>query len=212
MTNLRLPGQYDERLLGSLGLQGPYYNRNRWYLPGVGRYLELDPLALTAAFNGPFSPDWYGYALGNPLRWIDPQGLVVYKCCRTVHTGVPWQDAASAALGLQHCWLKTDTSACGMGPAGGGPLPNNPFGVDTQINDHSGEPPGFHCEKVDTDEDCVNSKCKKGGRTGKFGLRNNCNTWADRTIGDCQRSGSWTGGGGGGGGGSCGCRGASGGW
>ncbi len=43
VTNLRLPGQYDERLLGSLGLQGPYYNWNRWYLPGVGRYLELDP-------------------------------------------------------------------------------------------------------------------------------------------------------------------------
>jgi len=40
VTNLRLPGQYDERLLGSLGLQGPYYNWNRWYLPGVGRYLE----------------------------------------------------------------------------------------------------------------------------------------------------------------------------
>ena len=46
VTNLRLPGQYDERLLSSLGLQGPYYNWNRWYLPGVGRYLELEPLNL----------------------------------------------------------------------------------------------------------------------------------------------------------------------
>lgn len=49
MTNLRLPGQYDERLFaaaGITGLQGPYYNWNRWYLPGVGRYLELDPVAL----------------------------------------------------------------------------------------------------------------------------------------------------------------------
>jgi hypothetical protein len=25
VTNLRLPGQYDERLLASVGLQGPYY-------------------------------------------------------------------------------------------------------------------------------------------------------------------------------------------
>jgi hypothetical protein len=51
VTNLRLPGQY-ERLLRSLGLQGPYYNWNRWYLPGVGGgYLELDPLALRGQFN-----------------------------------------------------------------------------------------------------------------------------------------------------------------
>lgn len=51
MTNLRLSGQYDERLLGPLGLQGPYYSWNRWYLPGVGRYLELDPLAVKGDIN-----------------------------------------------------------------------------------------------------------------------------------------------------------------
>jgi RHS repeat-associated protein len=72
VTNLRLPGQYDERLLGSLGLQGPYYNWNRWYLPGVGRYLELDPTALGGGLNGRGAPDWYNYSLGNPLGFIDP--------------------------------------------------------------------------------------------------------------------------------------------
>jgi RHS repeat-associated protein len=77
VTNLRLPGQYDERLLGSLGLQGPYYNWNRWYLPGVGRYLELDPIALRGKFNGRYGLDWYGYALANPLRFGDPLGLSV---------------------------------------------------------------------------------------------------------------------------------------
>jgi RHS repeat-associated protein len=74
VTNLRLPGQYDERLLGSLGLQGPYYNWNRWYLPSVGRYLELDPIAKEGAFNTPLGVDWYGYASGNPMRFIDPNG------------------------------------------------------------------------------------------------------------------------------------------
>jgi RHS repeat-associated protein len=74
VTNLRLPGQYDERLLGSLGLQGPYYNWNRWYLPGVGRYLELDPIAMMGAFNGEFGPDWYTYAGNNPLSYVDPDG------------------------------------------------------------------------------------------------------------------------------------------
>ena len=80
VTNLRLPGQYDERLLGSLGLQGPYYNWNRWYLPGAGRYLELDPIALRGGMNGIYSPDWYNYALGNPLTYTDPAGLCVDAC------------------------------------------------------------------------------------------------------------------------------------
>jgi RHS repeat-associated protein len=76
VTNLRLPGQYDERLLqAGLGLAGPYYNWNRWYLPSIGRYLEPDPLALRGLFNGEFGPDWYNYASGNPLRRSDPFGL-----------------------------------------------------------------------------------------------------------------------------------------
>ena len=76
VTNLRLPGQYDERLFGSLGLQGPYYNWNRWYLPGVGRYLEPDPIAMAGGFNGEWGPDWYGYALQNPMRFTDASGLL----------------------------------------------------------------------------------------------------------------------------------------
>jgi RHS repeat-associated protein len=82
VTNLRLPGQYDERLCaaaGISGLQGPYYNWNRWYLPSAGRYLELDPqwmlLAPQPEHGGFYAPDWYGYAAGNPFRFIDPYGL-----------------------------------------------------------------------------------------------------------------------------------------
>jgi RHS repeat-associated protein len=78
VTNLRLPGQYDERLFaaaGLSGLQGPYYNWNRWYLPGLGRYLELDPVALDGEFSGPLGPEWYAYAGDNPLRFVDPAGL-----------------------------------------------------------------------------------------------------------------------------------------
>jgi RHS repeat-associated protein len=81
VTNLRLPGQYDERLLASVGLQGPYYNWNRWYLPSVGRYLELDPIAKAGGFNGEYGPDWYSYASGNPLSFTDRRGLCVEDLC-----------------------------------------------------------------------------------------------------------------------------------
>lgn len=80
VTNLRFPGQYDERLFAAAGIggmQGPYYNWNRWYLPGVGRYLELDPLALGGEINGPGYPDWYSYANANPLRYFDETGTFV---------------------------------------------------------------------------------------------------------------------------------------
>ncbi|HSN11211.1 MAG TPA: RHS domain-containing protein [Propionibacteriaceae bacterium] len=81
VTNLRLPGQYDERLLASVGLQGPYYNWHRWYLPSVGRYLELDPIALRGEFNTEFGVDWHNYANGNPLRYTDAEGLLSYDAC-----------------------------------------------------------------------------------------------------------------------------------
>lgn len=83
MTNLRLPGQYDERLFQAAGIdmKGPYYNWNGWYLPGIGRYLELDPIALLGGFNTPSGVDWYNYANGNPLRYFDPWGLYGTNDC-----------------------------------------------------------------------------------------------------------------------------------
>jgi RHS repeat-associated protein len=88
VTNLRLPGQYDERLFaaaGITGLQGPYYNWNRWYLPSMGRYLELDPIALEGGFNTEYGVDWYSYASGNPLTKTDPNGLTTYWCTSPLH-------------------------------------------------------------------------------------------------------------------------------
>jgi RHS repeat-associated protein len=100
VTNLRLPGQYDERLLGGVGLQGPYYNWNRWYLPGVGRYLELDPLALAGHFNSEYGVDWYNYASANPLRFIDPFGLCTIACTRA--------NVLSIVPPLWACWRIRD--------------------------------------------------------------------------------------------------------
>jgi RHS repeat-associated protein len=77
-TNLRLPGQYDERLFaaaGVSGLPGPYYNWNRWYLPSLGRYLELDPIAADGDFNSDYAHEWFAYADADPLRFTDDDGL-----------------------------------------------------------------------------------------------------------------------------------------
>jgi len=88
VSNLRLPGQYDERL-SIYGVPGPYYNWQRWYLPSMGRYMELDPIALAGGFNGPFGPNWYGYAEGNPARYVDakPQFAIPDRVSRSGSRG-----------------------------------------------------------------------------------------------------------------------------
>ncbi len=126
VTNLRLPGQYDERLLGSVGLQGPYYNWNRWYLPTMGRYMELDPIALGGGFNGRYGPNWYGYAEGNPLRYVDPFGLDRYEACRNKDLGwlmekicrksVDWRCGSTPGEAYMCC--EADASDCRTGASG----------------------------------------------------------------------------------------------
>ncbi|HET9551735.1 MAG TPA: RHS repeat-associated core domain-containing protein [Anaeromyxobacteraceae bacterium] len=107
MTNLRLPGQYDERLFAAAGiggLQGPYYNWNRWYLPNMGRYMEPDPIAKAGGSNGFFGPNWYGYAEGNPLRVTDPTGESAEVCWRRILAPVLGQSEG------RHCYVRYNGS------------------------------------------------------------------------------------------------------
>lgn len=64
--NLRLPGQYEDKETGL------YYNDHRYYDPARGGYLSPDPLGLRAGRNG------YAYVNGNPLKQVDPSGLVLF--------------------------------------------------------------------------------------------------------------------------------------
>ncbi|HET7831984.1 MAG TPA: RHS repeat-associated core domain-containing protein [Gallionella sp.] len=61
--NLRFAGQYYDR---ETGLN---YNVNRDYNPGLGRYIESDPIGLGSGLNT------YIYVGGNPLRNVDALGL-----------------------------------------------------------------------------------------------------------------------------------------
>ena len=62
--NLRFAGQYFDEETGT------HYNQQRDYAPGLGRYVQRDPIGLSGGINV------YGYGYGNPLAYADPDGLV----------------------------------------------------------------------------------------------------------------------------------------
>jgi len=62
----RFAGQYfDEE-------HGLHYNYHRYYDPQIGRYITSDPIGLQGGLNT------YGYVLHNPLKYIDPDGRLVW--------------------------------------------------------------------------------------------------------------------------------------
>jgi RHS repeat-associated protein len=68
VQNLRLPGQYADMESGF------NYNYFRDYVPGLGRYLESDPIGLSGGLNT------YNYVNGNPLTNVDAQGTGFVDC------------------------------------------------------------------------------------------------------------------------------------
>jgi RHS repeat-associated protein len=58
--------RYDEE-------SGLYYYRARMYNPGLGRFLQTDPMGYIDTVNP------YAYCANNPLNWIDPWGEKIYS-------------------------------------------------------------------------------------------------------------------------------------
>ena len=79
--------------VGALGVRwdagtGLHYMRQRWYDPGLGRFVSRDPVP---------NMNMYAYSDNNPVRFVDPLGL---------QTGGPaaaqWQDPFSNERFPQH--------------------------------------------------------------------------------------------------------------
>ncbi|WP_394829445.1 RHS repeat-associated core domain-containing protein [Pendulispora albinea] len=67
---LRWPGHYFD------GATGLHYARFRYYSPELGQFLQSDPQGISGGY------DLHGYAEGNPLLYVDVQGLSA-QCPKT---------------------------------------------------------------------------------------------------------------------------------
>ena len=161
---------------------GMVYNWHRYRDLNSGRFIQADPLGLA---GGDLS--LYVLVKNNPLRYTDPHGLKVQRCCRPA-------DIVFGAV--DHCWLKTDTVTAGMNEtakctAAGNNASGLPYST-VVVSDHSCDTATSCTDVTDVDEDCVNKQLTIGRYLGRFSPTNNCQTFVLQAISQCKKyKGPW---------------------
>jgi RHS repeat-associated protein len=155
----------------------------REYDAGLGRWLARDPIGFAGGWNH------YGYAGGDPVGRVDPDGLKVRFCRKNLDTigggtniMVPF---------LNHTWYCTDKRCSGVNPEHG--YPNFGKGRETDERNSSGS-----CEeRDDIDEECLdNSFSPPGSSFGPYALLfggRNCQDYTDSLTAKCSKKPWWQG-------------------
>ena len=184
--DIRLPGQHHDKETGL------YYNYRRYYDPAIGSYVNQDPIGLMGGMNG------YGYVSGDPVNFVDPEGLATYMCTQPLHAlGAAGRFVYSPSSNpLYHQFIgiiRPDGSVI----TGGQDRAGGPWSKGKPSKGDGTPESGAECKKVENDNECL-EQClmnEFAAPRPKYSLAlqrltggQNCQGWADSTLAKCKAS------------------------
>jgi RHS repeat-associated protein len=161
---------------------GLHYNRHRYYDPESGRYISKDPIGLAGGMN------LYIYVDGNPLIYVDPEGLKGWYCQRPL--GKPPGTQGPPLFNHQYlCVTRTDgTILCGGLTTDGNPLSGESRLTRPDEDYYNPE----SCKEIDDDKDqcfeqCVRRNFNKPNKP-RYGIGplTDCQEYADDIYYGCK--------------------------
>lgn len=160
----------------------------RYFNPETGRYLTPDPIGLEGGIN------LYVYTLNNPINYIDPYGLKVYKCQRPLNPGkpgdkIPFYKKFPQIYHEYNCITLPDGS---MKCDSTNPGPNWPLRLEPGVPSDPNKD-YYHkdaCELIDDDtdfcvENCLNKKWSEQRPNYDIGPGTDCQEYSAQTFSDC---------------------------